>query len=110
MGKKICKTKMDKSAPIKLFSMSAKVANCPTNPEVPIPAPTASVNVRKPVVDSGPKIALTIITGNQSIGFFIAFLNCNIDVPNPTEMVVPKSLSFLPITAKPNNLNANANS
>ena len=58
----------------------------PTRPEVPIPAlePTqASFNQQ---VETGPRIALVMMVGNQMIGFFKMFLNCNILVPIPIEM------------------------
>ena len=41
------------------------------------------------VVDIGPNIALAMIVGNQIIGFFKIFLNCNIEVPIAMEITIP---------------------
>ena len=53
------------------------------------------------VVAIGPNIALAIIVGSQIIGFFKIFLNCNIEVPIPTDNTIPIWLSFHDCTATP---------
>ena len=82
--------------------ISSIVPIIPTSPLVPIPAPAGLHLTANKHVPIGPKIALTIIVGNHTIGFFTIFLNCNILVPIPTDITVPTPLSFLLITAKPN--------
>ncbi len=52
-----------------LPAMAAMVPNWPTSPLVPMPAPMALFVMANNVVDSGPKMALTMISGSQITGF-----------------------------------------
>ncbi len=81
--------------------MVCQVINCPTNPEVPMPAPAGLFFILKTRLARGPKIALATIGGIHIIGFFIIFEICNIEVPIPCANSPFQPLTLKLITAKP---------
>lgn len=81
--------------------MAVIVPNCPTSPEVPMPAPVGMFSMRNTAADSEPTIALAIIGGIQMRGFFIIFGSCSIDVPNPWDNRPFNLFSRYELTAKP---------
>ena len=68
---------------------------------MPIPAALPKHPNFSKQVEIGPKMALVIIVGSQITGRFKIFLNCNIEVPIPTDNTIPIWLSFLDCTANP---------
>ena len=56
-----------------ILALASIVPNTPTSPLVPIPPPAALHLSPNTQVDTGPKIALAIISGNIITGFFIIF-------------------------------------
>ena len=64
-------------------AMAAMVPTWPTRPLVPMPAPIGLFSMPNSVVDSGPKIALTMISGSQITGRLTIFGTCSMLVPIP---------------------------
>ena len=85
----------------KLPPIVVKVPICPTNPDVPIPAPSGLFVILKTTVLKGPVIAPARVGGTSIYGFLIIFDICSIEVPTPCATRPPTPLSRKLMTAKP---------
>lgn len=63
--------------------MDAYVANGPTRPAVPIPAPSALLVILSTMVETGPRIAAVSVGASHMTGFLAILPICSIDVPKP---------------------------
>ena len=82
-------------------ALASIVPNTPTSPLVPIPPPEALHFKPKRQVETGPKIALEIISGSIIAGFFIMLGIWSMLVPIPCETSPETPFSLKEATAKP---------